>query len=97
MRMHEFSCSLIWSSFELEGADGAERDLVLKNLFLEQIGVCFVNYFNDSACGREGGVAQVLYKMESALSTIEYVFLGRAPCGTVRPVCDPKICLNKKK
>jgi len=42
-------------------------------------------------------VAQVLYKMESALSTIEYVFLGRAPCGTVRPVCDPKICLNKKK
>jgi len=20
---------------------------------------------------------------------------GRAPCGTVRPVCDPKICLNK--
>jgi len=20
---------------------------------------------------------------------------GRAPCGMVRPVCDPKICLNK--
>jgi len=23
--------------------------------------------------------------------------IGRAPCGTVRPVCDPKICLNKIK
>jgi len=21
---------------------------------------------------------------------------GWAPCGTVSPVCDPKICLNKK-